>query len=285
MSARSGASTCSDVSGSPSATASMTTSRRPLTSAGTHASSGACSSRAMLVMVSGASPAHSLQTLSTRWACSQSQASAPAYTRCTGSRSNSSAVTTPKPPPPPAGSPQQVAVLGLGGAHERAVGQHQLDGRERAALQAAVACVPAQPTAERGADDADAGAAGVPGGEPQPAGPVDDVTPADAGTDPGGTPIGVHLQLRHGRGAEQDGVLEPAGERRRTVAGALRGDLESQRRGRADHVCHLGREGGIDHRRRADIGLQVPRQPDLVERGIAGQVHGTAAQPTQHVGP
>ena len=61
LSARSGARNSSACAGSPSATASMTTRRRPLTSAGSHASSGAWRSRATLVTVSGASPAHSPQ--------------------------------------------------------------------------------------------------------------------------------------------------------------------------------------------------------------------------------
>ena len=55
-SARSGRERLCGGLGSPSTAPSMTTSRRPRTSAGTHGSSGACSSRAMLVTDSGASP-------------------------------------------------------------------------------------------------------------------------------------------------------------------------------------------------------------------------------------
>ena len=103
--------------------------------------------------------------VSTRWAWAQSQTSIPAYAGATGSRSNSSAVTTPKPPPPPRAAHSRSLSSVVGGAHERAVGEDQLDGGERAALQPVRRRVPAQPAAEGGADDADAGAGHVPRGE------------------------------------------------------------------------------------------------------------------------
>ena len=178
-----------------------------------------------------------------------------------------------------AGRPQQVGVLVVGGAHERAVGEHQLDGGDRAALQAVLAGVPAHAAAERRADDADARAGHVLPGEPDAAGPGDDVAPQHAGLGAGRTAGGVDAQPGHGRGAQQHGVAEPARERRCAVAGALRRDPEAGRRGGADDPGDLVGVGRVGDRGRVLVDLEVPRHPRLVVEGVAGQVDGTTRQP------
>ena len=105
-----------------------------------------------------------------------------------------------------AGRPQQVAVGLVGRADERAVGQHQLDSGDRAALQPVLAGVPAQAAAERRPDDADAGARRVQRREADAAGSLHHVTPEHPGADPRGASRGVDAQLGHGRGPQQDGV-------------------------------------------------------------------------------
>ena len=238
----------------------------------------------MLVTVSGASPAHSPQARSTRCACVQSQASIPAYARGTGSRSNSSAVTTPKPPPPPRAA-QSSSLSAVSVARTNVP-----SARTSSTAVSALHCRPPRRAYQLSPPPREEPTTPTPGlvvcraARPRATGPVDDVSPPHTGADPGGTSLGVDVQLGHGRGPQQDRVLEPAGQRRRTVAGALRGDLEADRGRRADHVRDLGRERRVGHGRGPDVDLQVPRHPDLVEGGVAGQVHGAAAQPAQHVG-
>jgi hypothetical protein len=183
-----------------------------------------------------------------------------------------------------AGGPQQVGVVGVRGSHERAVGRNELHGGDRAALETGVAGIPAQPTAERGADDAHAGAGGVPRREPDGSGPADDVPPSHPCADAGGTAFRIDVQPGHGRGPHQDRVLEAAGQWRRAVSGALGGDPQSQPGSRAYDVRDLGGERRVRHRRRSGIDLQVPRPPDLLVRRVAGEVHSAAAEGAQHTG-
>ncbi len=183
-----------------------------------------------------------------------------------------------------AGRPQQVRVLGLGGAHERPVRQHQLDGRDRAALQAVLAGVPAHAAAERRPDHAHTRAGHVHRGQPDPAGPGDDVAPEHAGLGARRTAGGVDAQPGHRRGAQQDGVAESAGERRCAVAGALGGDPEAGRRGGPHDPGDLLRVGRVGDRCRVLVHLEVPGHPRLVVEGIPRQVDGTAGQPAQRLG-
>ena len=124
--------------------------------------------------------------------------------------------------PAAARRPQQVAVLLVGGAHEGAVGEHDLDRGQRAALQAVRRPYQFSPppreeptTPTLGLDMCRPASRAAPAR-------VDDVAPQHAGADPGGPPRRVDAQLGHRRGAQQHGVAEPAGQRGRAVTGALR---------------------------------------------------------------
>ena len=102
--------------------------------------------------------------------------------------------------------------------------------------------------------------------------------------DPRRTAGGVDAQPGHRRGAQQDGVAEPARERRRAVAGALRRDPQAGRGGGADDPATSWRDGRVGDGRRMVVDLEVPGHPRLVVEGVAGQVDGTSAQPAQRLG-
>lgn len=184
----------------------------------------------------------------------------------------------PEPAPSAASGPEQLAVAVLGGADERAVGQHHLDGRQRAALQPVRSAVPADAAPQGRPDDADRGARHVPGREPRLPCAVDDVAPEDSGTDARGPPLGVDGELRHRRGAQQHRVAEPPGEGRRAVTRALGRHLQPGRGGSAQDGRDLVREGRVGDGGWPGVDVEVPGDPRLVVERVTGQVHGAAAE-------
>ena len=271
-------------SGSPSATASIITILRPRSWAGSHSMSGTWKIRATLVTDSGASAVHSPHAVRTRWACRQSHASMPAYAVRTGSRSNSSAVTTPKPPLPPRA------------AHSRSASWSSVartnvpSASTSSTAVIALHCRPCWREYQLTPPPSDEPTTPTPGldmcmpGQPDAAGPGDDVAPQHAGLGARRTAGGVDAQPGHRRGAQQHGVAEPARERRCAVAGALGRDPEAGRRGGPDDPGDLVGVGRVGDRGRVLVDLEVPRHPRLVVEGVAGQVDGTTGQPAQRLG-
>ena len=260
------------------------TSCRPRTSPGSQSTSGTWKIRATLVTDSGASAVHSPHAVSTRRACRQSHASIPAYAVAMGSRSNSRDVTTPKPPPPPRA------------AHSRSgswVSVARTNVPSASTISAAVIALHCRPCwrayqlTHPPSDEPTTptpGAGRVHRGQPDPAGASDDVAPEHAGVGTCRTAGGVDAQPGHRRGAQQDGVAEPARERRGAVAGAQRGDLEVGGCGGAQDPGDLLRVGRVGDRRGVLVDLEVPGHPRLVVEGVARQVHGAAGQPAQRLG-
>jgi hypothetical protein len=121
----------------------------------------------------------------------------------------------------------------------------------------------------------------VQAGQPVFAGGLGEVAPENAGADAGATTLGVDVQLRHRGCPEEDGVSEPALERWRAVAGALRGDLEPGLAGRGQHLGHLVRECRVDHGGRVVGHLEVPGGPGHVVGGVTREVDGAPAQPAK----
>ena len=118
-------------------------------------------------------------------------------------------------------------------------------------------------------------------GQPVPSRRVGKVTPEHAGTDPRAPALGVDLELVQAGGTQQYGITEVAVERRGAMPRPLRHHAQAGTAGGPQHVGNLFRRSRIGHGRRVMLNLQVPGRARHVVSGVAGKVHGTAAQPAQ----
>jgi hypothetical protein len=119
--------------------------------------------------------------------------------------------------------PEQVGLVLAVGAHELAVGGHQLDRVHMVGGQAVLTAEKAHPTAERVADYADVGRGARQRGEPVPGRGLDDLEPDRSRLDAGGPAGRFDRDSAHPLGLDEDRVVERV-ERTCIVARSLRGD-------------------------------------------------------------
>jgi hypothetical protein len=127
-------------------------------------------------------------------------------------------VTTPKLPPPPRKRPEEVGLVVPVGAHPAAVGGHELDRVDAVRREPVRAAEPAEPAAERVADDADVGRGARQRRQAVAGGRIDELERADARVHPGDPRPGVDLDPAHALGLDEDDVVERP-ERGGVVAG------------------------------------------------------------------
>ena len=168
--------------------------------------------------------------------------------------------------------PEQLALLGRRAAHEPAVGRDQLDRAHVVDRQAVLTAVERHPARERVTDDAHVGGAAVGGGQAVLGRRVDDRCPRGAADDAGGARRAVDPYAGELVHPQQQRAREPAVERRRAVAGALRGDPQAEAAGGADERDDLLDGPRHGDGRRALVDREVPGHPGgVVPRG-AGEV-------------
>ena len=113
---------------------------------------------------------------------------------------------------------------------------------------------------------------------------LDDRQPERAAADRGDLPDRVDVDVRHGRGADDHHVVEPA-ERAGVVSGALRCDPQPGRHRRLHELRGLDGVGGVGDGGGALVDGDVPGGAGVVEPGVSGQVDGAAAQTPQRLRP
>ena len=124
------------------------------------------------------------------------------------------------------------------------LGVDQLDRGDAVALQAVLAAVPADPTAEAVADDADGRRGAVAGGQALRRGPRDDVAPERPGANPGDPPLRVDRDGVQRHGADQQRVAEVA-ERFGRVTGPLAADPQPFGLRVVDRIDHVAALRGV----------------------------------------
>ena len=173
--------------------------------------------------------------------------------------------------------PEELGLVRGIDAAQLAVGGDELDRRDAVRGEAVLAAVPAEAAAERVADDADVRGGAVQRGDAEVGRARHDLLPLGAGAHAGGEALGVELDALELVGPQQDGVAEIA-ERRRVVAGALRGDLEAG----LGRVAHDGGDVVGVQRRRDHGGALVDGGVEGLAREVptllAGADHGDAAK-------
>ena len=143
--------------------------------------------------------------------------------------------------------PEELRVVLGGRAHALAGGGDELDRGDAVGREAVLAGQPAQAAAERVADDADVGRGAREREEAVRGRRLGDLEPERAGLDAGRLRRRVDLDAAQLLRGDEDGLLE-RGDRRRVVAGALRGELEAVAAGEGDE-----RDDVVARRRERDV--------------------------------
>jgi hypothetical protein len=169
--------------------------------------------------------------------------------------------------------PEQVGVLVAGGADELAVRGHELDGEQAVGREAVAAAEPAEPAAERVADDADVGRGARERREAGFGGGGRDVQPQRAGLDAGDAVRLVDLDRAHLAGLDEHRVVERT-HRSSVVAGALHGDPQAVRVGELDERLHVGGAAGERDQRGTLVDREVPGLARRVPGVFTGQDDG-----------
>ena len=165
--------------------------------------------------------------------------------------------------------PQQVGLVIGVRSDPRSVGEDDVRRGHRARGEAVRPAVPAQPAAERVADDADVGREAVQRCEALLGRGADDVAPQRAGADAGRPRRDVDRHVAQAGRPQQEGVVAERGHRRRAVARELRGDRQAALGGvphGGDDVVRVLRHG---HRSGTLVVEEVERRPVGVPTGIA----------------
>jgi hypothetical protein len=166
--------------------------------------------------------------------------------------------------------PEELGVLVAAGAHEPAVGGDDLGGEQPVAGEAVAAAEPAQPAAERVADDADVGRGARERGQPGLGRGPRDVHPLRAGLDARHAVRLVDLDAAHLMRLDEDGVVERA-ERRGVVARRLHRDPQPVAAGEVHEHLDVGRAARDRDERGALVDGEVPRLAGVVPRLFTGQ--------------
>ena len=165
--------------------------------------------------------------------------------------------------------PEQVGVVVVGGADERAVGGHELDRADAVGGEAVLAGEPREAAAEHVADDADVGARAGQRGEAELGGGLGDLGPQRAGLAAGDPRLGVDLDAAQLVGLDEDRVGERvvgAG----VVAGALGGHEQAALTGELDDGDDVGGRRRDGYGGGALVDGEVPGLAGLVPIGVAG---------------
>ena len=166
--------------------------------------------------------------------------------------------------------PEQVGVLGFGRRHHAAVGQHELglqqvvDGQAVLAGQVAVAAAEGEAADPGGGDDAGRRRQTVRVGR------AVHLTPGRAALDPGGAPVGVHVDAVHRRQIDDEAALDGA-ETRAVVAAPADGDREVRRPRELESGRDVGGGSAAHDHRRPLVDHGVVERPGLVVSGVVGQ--------------
>jgi hypothetical protein len=153
------------------------------------------------------------------------------------------------------------------------IGQHELDRGDVVGLEAALARLPADTTAERVADDADGGRGAVERGQPVLRGGVDHGLPPDAGPSPCDPVPRIDLDGVHLIRADQQRLAQiPL--RACVVTATLDRDLKAGGAGGADQIRDLVRGARVRDRGRVLVDRQIETAARLVVGGITGHERG-----------
>jgi hypothetical protein len=165
--------------------------------------------------------------------------------------------------------PEEIWLVLAVGAHEPALGGDELDGGDAVRREAPVAGEPAEPAAERVADDADIRRGAVQDDEALLGRRSDQLGPDDPRPDAGAPSRGVDRDAAQARRLDEDRIVEGA-QGGRAVPGSLRRDAEAAGTGEADDLDDV--VGRVDERdrERALVDGEVQGLPGLVQARVRG---------------